>query len=195
MRAIPFESVVTVSQAEFAEWVAVRPWNDLNHYELLNGRILMNPPAGWPHGSVGTNLQVLIGSHVRRHRLGQVFDSSQGFELPSGDTLEPDHSFVSAARWKTITPEKGKFLQVVPNLVVETLSSNASTDRGEKKGIYEHNGVEEYWLVDSSRHQMQVFALKNKRFDLGVVHLEGTSFRSKTVKGLIVSVARIFDYG
>ena len=23
---------------------------DINHYELLNGRAVMNPPAGWPHG-------------------------------------------------------------------------------------------------------------------------------------------------
>jgi Uma2 family endonuclease len=40
-------------------------------------------------------------------------------------------------------------LRIVPDLVVEVLSrKTASQDPGEKKAIYERNGVREYWLVD-----------------------------------------------
>jgi Uma2 family endonuclease len=87
---------------------------------------------------------------VKQRRNGKVLDSSQGFELPSGDTVEPDHSFVSNERWDAApAPKLGEFLKVVPDLVVEVLSQKtASQDRGEKKAIYERNGVREYWLVD-----------------------------------------------
>ena len=75
----------------------------------------------------------------------------QGFDLPSGDTVAPDVSFTSKARWDAAPPPRpGKYLQVVPDLVVEVLSRSTKTrDRGEKKAIYEANGVAEYWLVNS----------------------------------------------
>src|SRR5437899_920763 len=119
---LSFESTETMTQAEFADWVA-RHDDGLHHFELLNGRVVMNPPAGYPHGRTGSNLQFLINTHVRKHNLGLVFDSSQGFDLPSGDTVEPDHSFVSWEHWKAAPPpEAGSFLRVVPDLVAEVLS-------------------------------------------------------------------------
>src|SRR5262245_3359046 len=123
MREIQFESVASMSQADFFDWVIERQRWDPNHYELLNGRIVMTPPAGYPHGGVGSNLQYILGAYVRTAATGRVFDSSQGFELPSGDTVEPDHTFVSNGRWSAApAPEEGKFLRVVPDLVVEVLS-------------------------------------------------------------------------
>jgi len=55
MGALPepaFESMHALSQEEFAAWVAARWRGDLNHYELLDGRVVMTPPAGYPHGSI-----------------------------------------------------------------------------------------------------------------------------------------------
>ena len=48
-----FRSDETFTQESFRLWLDERPASDLNHYELLNGRIVMTPPAGWPHGRVG----------------------------------------------------------------------------------------------------------------------------------------------
>ena len=62
-----------------------------------------------------------------------MLGSSAGYDLPSGDTLEPDVSFLSAARLAAgPAPERGRFLRIVPDLVVEILSdSTAKRDRGE----------------------------------------------------------------
>src|SRR5215211_8505745 len=79
MHELIFESTTCLSQEEFAAWVDKR--RDDNHYELLNGRVVMTPPAGWPHGGVGSRIQQLVASHVFANGLGEVFDSSQGFEL------------------------------------------------------------------------------------------------------------------
>lgn len=162
-----FESVDTFTPEEFGRWVEERQARgDTHRYELLHGRIVMTPPAGWPHGEVESALCAALRAFVRAGRLGRVFGSSQGFELPSGEIVEPDVSFVSAERWDAAPPpEEGKFLRVVPDLVVEILSTaTASRDRGEKRAIYERDGVREYWLVDPRPRRVSVLALSGARF-------------------------------
>jgi Uma2 family endonuclease len=194
MYGLVFESTESLTPEEFAKFAAERERaGDTSHYELLNGRVVMNPPAGYPHGSIGSRIQRLIGNYVVEHHLGEVFDSSQGFELPSGDTVEPDHSFVSTERWELAPPpEHGKFLRVVPDLIVEVLSARtASQDRGEKKAIYERNGVREYWLVDSRARCLTQFVAVEGRFDSGRRLAEHERCTSHVLEGLTFEVGRI----
>lgn len=167
MSQVIFESTTYVSTDEFARWVDTSARSgDPNHYELLNGRIVMTPPAGWPHGVLGSALQSALYGHVKARKLGFTSDSSQGFELPSGDVVEPDHAFISNERLQAAPPpELGRFLKVVPDLIVETLStSTASRDRGEKKAIYERNGVREYWLIDVRARTVTQLVLDADRY-------------------------------
>ncbi len=166
MTELSFESTTGMTQEQFCAWAEARAGWDPFGYELLNGRVVMTPPASYPHGEIGSNLQFLLAGFVRAHRLGKVFDSSQGFEMPSGDTVEPDHSFVSWERWNAMTrsPE-GAYLRVVPDLVVEVLSpATASRDRGEKRAIYERNGVREYLLVDWRARALSAHVLEAGRY-------------------------------
>jgi Uma2 family endonuclease len=93
-------------------------------------------------------------------RQGHVLAMEQGFDLPSGDTVAPDVSVTSKERWEAAPPPRpGKYLQVVPDLIVEVPSRSTKTrDRGEKKAIYEANRVMEYWLVDLEQRTLTVFA-------------------------------------
>jgi Uma2 family endonuclease len=195
MDQISFESTTFMTQDQFECWVHERErWDSLHHYELLNGRVVMNPPAGYPHGLIGSSIQRLLGLHVATHALGIVCDSSQGFALPTGDTVEPDHSYISMERWrKAPRPEEGKFLRVVPDLIVEVLSlGTASRDRGEKKAIYERNGVREYWLVDARERTLVVFHLFEGRFGPPDTYDESDRFRSKVLPNLEFSVSELF---
>src|SRR5262249_10105450 len=83
---ILFRRHESFTQEEFRRWVEDRPGSDINHYELIDGRIVMEPPAGWPHGRIGSILNRLLDAHVRGNNLGIVLDASAGFDLPSGDT-------------------------------------------------------------------------------------------------------------
>lgn len=195
MDEISFESTTSMSPEQFARWVEKRARRDpLHRYELLNGRVVMNPPAGFPHGEIGAQIQTLLWLYVRTHKLGKVYDSSQGFELPGGDILEPDHSFVSRQRLEQApAPKLGEFLQVVPDLVVEVLStSTASRDRGEKKSIYERSGVREYWLVDPRSRELTVFHLEQGRYGTGNPYTEADRFSSKAIAGLEFPVSELF---
>ena len=87
----------------------------------------MSPPAGWPHGRLDAKLSQILARACRSTPLGIVLGSSTGYDLPSGDTLEPDVSFVSAERLAAgPQPVRGRFLTVVPTLVVEILSPSTS---------------------------------------------------------------------
>jgi Uma2 family endonuclease len=145
----------------------------------------MSPPAGWPHGGIEAQLIALFQPHATSRKLGLTFGSSTGYDLPSGDTLEPDVSFISAARLAAgPAPIRGRFLRIVPDLVVEILSdSTAKRDRGEKLEIYARNGVDECWLVDTKQREIEVFFRTGDRFDPGAVIRSGT-IPSRVLPGL-----------
>jgi Uma2 family endonuclease len=187
-----FESIDGMTQGEFGVWVARREMGgDVAHYELLNGRVVMTPPAGYPHGAVDAQLTAIVVGHLAKTRQGRAFGSSQGFDLPSGDTVEPDLSVVSRARWLAAPPPRdGKFLRVVPDVTFEILSpTTRSRDRGEKKAIYERNGVREYWLVDTQAGRLTRFLLVEGRWDTGVTFELDEQASSEVLPGLVIDVA------
>ncbi|HEV8321321.1 MAG TPA: Uma2 family endonuclease [Myxococcota bacterium] len=195
MEDIVFESVRTVTQEEFARLVEERArTGDLHEYELLNGRIVMTPPAGFPHGALEVAVCAVLLRFVQERGLGLVFGPSQGFTLPSGDTLSPDAAFVSNERWRAgPAPADGEFIRIVPDLVVEILSpSTASRDRGEKRGIYERNGVREYWLVDARARTVTRFVLRANAYDAGRTFDDGASVESEILAGLSVPVSSLW---
>jgi Uma2 family endonuclease len=189
-----FISTEIFTQKEFMRWLDERPKSDINHYELLRGRIIMNPPAGWPHGSVETNISTSLTNFVRPRGLGIILGSSTGYDLPSGDTVEPDISFISAERFAAgPEPQEGKFIRIVPNIAIEILSpATAQRDRTEKKAIYEENGVEEYWIVDTKRREVTVYHLSAKRFGRGKVYSIRDTIRSRVLAGFALPVKDVF---
>ena len=189
-----FISTETFTQKRFKDWVENRPMGDLNRYELASGRIVMTPPAAWEHAEVEARVIRIVGDFVTRHNLGKMFGSSAGYDLPSGDTLEPDASFISRERWsKGPRPRRGQFLKIVPTLVVEIISpATARRDRIEKKRIYEANGVDEYWLVDPRRREIMVFHLTRGNYDDGNRFEGRQKLRSEVLVGLEVLTRTLF---
>jgi Uma2 family endonuclease len=154
----PDLSRLPATQEEFETWCATFDGSELGRFEFLYGCVVAEPPAHWPHGKLGVTLSHRLASHVEDRRLGLVFDASQGFALPSGDTVAPDIAVVLCETWEAAPPPTpDRFLTVVPDLVVEVLSpSTARRDRGPKRDIYERNGVREYWLLDPRRREITV---------------------------------------
>ena len=136
----------------------------------------------------------ILGDFAERHNLGKVFGSSAGYDLPSGDTLEPDASFISHERWAA-GPQvrRGQFLRIVPTLVVEILSpGTARRDRTEKKRLYETNGVDEYWLIDPEAREVAIFPRVEGRFDAGTRCNARQKLRSQVLPGFEISARTLF---
>lgn len=191
-----FQSDETFDQISFRRWLRRRPADDLNHYELIDRRIVMTPPAGWPHAPIGSTIGHLLSGFVRRNRPGTVLDASAGYDLPSGDTVEPDVSFISNRRRAAgPTPVRGQFVRIVPDLVVEILSPATSRrDRTEKKAVYERNGVDEYWLVDPVKRAVTVFHLDGGRYGAARPITRGR-MRSRVLPEMHLTIEQIFDLG
>ena len=147
-----------ITQAEFEAWSAACDTIDDNHYEFLYGCVVAEPPARWPHGKVEGSMTYRLAAHVEGRGLGLVLGSSQGFALPSGDTVQPDTAVILNDTWAAAPPPTpNRFLTVTPDLVVEILSpSTARRDLRVKRDIYERNGVREYWIVDPPRRAVTV---------------------------------------
>jgi Uma2 family endonuclease len=164
-----FRSEELFTQQEFHHWLGDVPPSDVHHYELVNGRIVMSPPADFRHGAVEANLHSWLTTHVRERRLGVTLGSSAGYDMPTGDTVQPDFSFISSARLAAgPEPRDGdeSFTRIVPDLVVEVLApSSVRRDRIEKRLIYARCGVREYWLVDPAEREVRVFTSLGDRFD------------------------------
>jgi Uma2 family endonuclease len=190
-----FRSEERFDQRAFRRWIDARPASDINHYELIEGRIVMTPPSGWPHGGVEAALVERLSRHVRERRLGTVLGSSTGYDLPSGATVEPDVSFISAKRLAGgPKPIPGKFLRVVPNLVVEILSpATARRDRTEKKNVYERARVDEYWIVDPARKEVTLFDLGKKGYGAGRSAKSGR-IKSRGLPELNLHVEELFTF-
>ena len=146
------------TQDEFEAWCANLDGPEVGRFEFLYGCVVAEPPARWPHGKLDAAFVHRLACRVEDLGHGLVFGSSQGFALPSGDTVEPDVAVVLRETWEAAPPPTAdRFLTVVPDLVVEVLSpSTARRDRGPKRDIYERNGVREYWLVDPRRREITV---------------------------------------
>lgn len=189
-----FRSEERFTQREFRDWLERLPSSDINHYELIRGQIVMSPPASWGHGSLDAWLSHELLAHVDDAGLGRVFGSSTGFELPSGDTLEPDCAFVSKERWNAAprTPPDS-FLPMPPDLAIEILSpSTARRDKTEKLEIYAENGVREYWLVDPKKREVSVYALTGATFSEPLVVARG-DVPCSVLPGLRVDVESLFS--
>ena len=83
-----FESVTSMDADQFEQWVFERNAWDVHHYELLHGRIVVTPPAGFPHGRIEAKLLARLVTAAELVG-AQAFGSSQGYVFPSGDVL-PD---------------------------------------------------------------------------------------------------------
>ena len=131
--------------------------------------------------------------YARRTGAGKAYGSSVGYELRSGDTVEPDASFVLASTLaRSPKPDPDAFLSVVPDLVVEILSpSTTRRDRTEKKKVYAQNGIAEYWIVDPASRSVSVFCLAGKEYAAPLEVLSGT-VESRGLAGLCMDLDTIF---
>ena len=157
--------------------------------ELIDGRFIV-APAGSEHGGISALLGAYLLMHVRRHKLGIVFDSSTGFWMNNEDLLSPDVAFVAAARLKGMKKLPRKYFRGSPDLVAEVLSPNdraAEMDR--KLDDYFANGTRLAWIVDPAEKTVRVYTSRQASHLLtNADTLDGSSL----VPGFTLPLAELF---
>ena len=137
-------------------------------YEIIGGeKIYMaaSPNAG--HNTVVNQLTILFGNYFNMKCIGAGIFTDTDVHLPDGDVFRPDFCVVCDL---DIVSEEST-IYGVPDLVVEVLSrSTAKKDFGIKKNSYEKHGVKEYWIVNIKDKSVQVYLLKDGKYDLDYVY-------------------------
>jgi Uma2 family endonuclease len=119
--------------------------DDGNHYEVLDGELLVTPSPSPAHQIVLARLLLILIPYVERHGIGVVIPDVD-LLFQTGQFLRPDVLVVPESGRSGIT---NRGVETAPALVVEILSpTSGSIDRVKKPARYGAFGIPEYWVLD-----------------------------------------------
>lgn len=183
------------------QWPAPGEWtyqdyldlpDDGNRYEIIWGELYMMTPApSTRHQRISRNLEYAFWNYVQEHNLGEVLYAPCDLVIEPGATpVQPDILFISRERLEIITE---KNVSGVPDLLVEILSAGSSRhDRVTKFKLYEQAGVPEYWLLDPDTRTIEVFALRETKYQLWGRFRPNEAAIATVLSGFSIPVNHIF---
>ncbi len=131
------------------------------HAEWVSGTVIIMSPASNRHQQIAGFLEALLRILAEQRGLGRVLSAPFQMKMEQRGR-EPDVLFVAEAHVGRL---KETYLEGPADLVVEIVSPESGPrDRGDKFYEYEAGGVAEYWLVDPQREQMEVYRLRDGRY-------------------------------
>lgn len=158
--------------------------------ELVDGRIVVMPPVGPPHGNYDHKLHLPLGGYVEAHSLGEVYLNT-GFLLRQNPDLVrgPDQAFVSNLNLAENPPPAQGYWPAAPDLAVEIVSPGDSADDiNDKVNDYLEFGVRLVWVIYPRRKQAHVFRPDRP---MRVVNADGKLEGEDVLPGFEVAMTRI----
>lgn len=123
--------------------------------------------------------------------LGQVLSAPIDVFLDAYSAPQPDILFIKKERLHIIDLDEG--IMGAPDLVVEILSPNSvKRDRFEKKDLYEQFAVPEYWIVDPQNAPVEIYTLKDNRYELASFAAQTGNIRSEALGDWELEVSQLF---
>lgn len=164
--------------------------DDGKRYEVIEGELVMMTPAPtFRHQDIQARLGYLIFNHVLEKGLGKMVFSPVDIVLDKDMVFQPDIVFISNENMGII---KDAAVFGPPDIAVEILSpSSIHRDMEIKKGIYEKYGIKEYWLVFPDEKVVEIFALRDGRYELASSSEEDGHINS-AVLDLKIDTADVF---
>jgi len=164
--------------------------NDGRRYELLEGDIDVTPAPSMGHQRSSRNLERILLDHVRRHKLGAIYDAPVDMILDARTVAQPDILFVAKDRLGIISP---RGVEGAADLVVEILSpATRRVDRTTKMRVYAKAGVLEYWIVDPEAKTFELFGLRQGAYVLLATAAGDETIRPDFFAGLEISLTEVF---
>jgi Uma2 family endonuclease len=165
-----------------------------NRYEIIDGELLVTRSPHWKHQKVITRLIQSLGSWSSHSKLGEVV-TTPGLIFTDDDNVIPDLVWISTDRLARVLDESGH-LVAAPELIVEVLSAgtdNERRDREVKRKLYAMRGVQEYWVVDWHKQQIEIFRRHNNGLFLVSTLLSSDVLSSPLLPDFTQSVAEVFS--
>ena len=169
---------------------ALAAMGDIGRSELVEGKIIMLSPTGWPHGKSERRFGHALGSFVDEHHLGEVLVGEVGiYTRRDPDTVRgADVIFISNERLAQLT--SAGFLDVAPELIVEIMSPDDRWSEVKQKiREYFSIGALLVWVADPSDKTVSVYRSLTEVRVLAESDLLGGE---EVLPGFSVSVASLF---
>jgi len=141
------------------DWEELFLYGDDNRYELIEGELFVSTAPRFIHQLLITRLTGNLSEYLKQNPLGEVL-AAPGVIFDKNNAVIPDAIFISYQRIKQFLINDK--IKGAPELVIEVLSpgrSNIERDRKTKLNLYSRYPVEEYWIVNPMRKQIEVFRL------------------------------------
>lgn len=132
--------------------------DDDTRLELVRGKVVREPPAGFEHGRLANRILYLLTHFVQEHGGGEVLASETGFVLfeEPPTVRAPDAAFVAEGR--VPSPAPPGFGRLAPDLAVEVVSpSNTIAQIHSKVLDYLDAGSRLVWVVDPATRSVTVY--------------------------------------
>jgi len=130
----------------FDGFIGIDDGNELQEYELVDGRLLPMPePDDW-HEEILEFLSFMFELQYRRDRLNYSVRQRNALRIDQSRGRRPDIAVIE--RPATRREDRQAGIRTTPLMLVEIASGNWSTDLVEKQEEYEALGVLVYWIVD-----------------------------------------------
>jgi Uma2 family endonuclease len=173
-------ATITQSQSVIYEWPGPGEWTydeycrlpeDGRFYEVIGGNLYMSPAPRPIHQEIVYRLVRHLGPFVEQNKLGKIYFAPIDVILPDlASPVQPDLLFIAQERLHIV---KEQYIEGVPDLIVEVLSpTNPYHDRRIKYDLYAEAGVREYWLVDPTQCQVDIFTLHSEGIYVPFAHFE-----------------------
>lgn len=173
----------------YAEYRAMP--DDGKRYELVEGVLREMPSPTTIHQRILGLLFTILHLYVVNKKLGEVFVAPLDVHLTDELVYQPDVLFVAKDGKAQVTERD---VSGAPDLVVEIVSpASRNTDRREKAGNYARHGVREYWLVYPETLFIEVYGLREGKFQLLGRYGEGETVRSEVLAGLEFLTETVFE--
>jgi Uma2 family endonuclease len=156
---------------------------DGERVELVRGELVAMSPQGVPHGNVIEVLNellmpLLVGRARVRIQLPFVIDDET--------EVIPDLAVVDRKVTRAEHPS-------IAHLIVEVADSSVRYDRVVKAPLYAARSVTEYWLIDTSREQVEVFSAPRHGAYGKHVKVSKGSLKVPGVDGVEVALRSLFS--
>lgn len=164
------------------------PDDDGRRYELIDGELYVTPAPSARHQRILLRLAVAIASHLEKRGGGEVFLAPFEVDFFDRDAVQPDLIFVSDANAEIVTEAK---IIGTPTLVAEVLSSS-KRDRRIKRKLYERYRVPQYWILDPTADQVEIYSLTADGYGEARILKPGEQLITPSIPDLRIDLSDLF---
>lgn len=164
MASLPNPKTVT-----YEEWLRMPEVEDATE-EVVDGHIILMPPAKFRHALIVHNIQraLLFPPDAQT----PVLTGSYGLIIRTSPLTSRDPDIVVIRKQGLI--ERDGYIHSAPQLVIEVFSpSNRPKNRERLRDDYASLGVPEYWEVSPNRRTLEVLLLEAGRYHTAATLAEG----------------------